>query len=176
MTPRTLFTILIKIFGISLLMDALTIIPQFLGTASTIGQSYSTDSLAIFLIIIVLVLIIMAIYLLFIRACLFKTDFIINKLSLDKHFTEEKFEINVDHTTILPIAIIVIGGLLIIDALPDLCRELFSYIQQQRQEGQGFANPSLSWIIFFSIKLSIGYLLISNNKRLTKWIEKKRVE
>ena len=173
MTPRTLFTILIKIVGVSLLIDALSVIPQFLSTAIIIGNSFSTDNSIAMLIAIVVVLFVMGLYLIVMRICLFRTGFIITKLSLDKHFTEEKFEINIATSTILPIAIIVIGGIIIVDALPQFCRQIFSYVQQRRAEGQGFENPSLGWIIFYGVKLLVGYFLISNNKKLTRWIEDK---
>lgn len=174
MTPRTLFTILIKIVGVSLLISALTVIPQFLGTAYLVGQGFSSgDNSIATLIALVIVVFAMGLYLVVMRICLFKSDFLINKLSLDKHFSEEKFEINIDPATILPIAIIVIGGIIIVDAFPLFCRQIFSYLQQSRSEGQGFENPSLGWIISDGIKLLVGYLLISNNKKLTSWIENK---
>ena len=171
MTPRTLFTILIKLFGLSVLIDALISIPQLLGTASMIGVSYSADSLVSIIIGLILIAVVSTLYLIVIRICLFKTESIINKLSLDKHFKEEKFEINIDSSTILPIAIIVVGGLICVDALPALCRQILTYIEQTRTLGRDFENPNLGWTIFYVVKLLIGYLLISNNRKLTSWIE-----
>lgn len=171
MTPRTLFTILIKLFGLSVLIDALISIPQLLGTASMIGVSYSADSSVSMIIGVVLISIVSILYLIVIRICLFKTDSIIDKLSLDKHFKEERFEINIDSSTILPIAIIIVGGLICIDALPALCRQIMTYIEQTRTLGRDFENPSLGWALFYSAKLLIGYLLISNNRKLTIWIK-----
>jgi hypothetical protein len=173
MTPRTLFTILVKLFGLSVLIDALISIPQLLGTASMIGVSYSTDTSMAIIIGIILIAVVAALYLIVIRICLFKTDSIISKLSLDKHFKEEKFDVSIDLATVLPIAIIVVGGLIIVDALPAFCRQLLSYIEQKRSFGTDFENPSLGWILFYCAKLLIGYLLVSNNRKLTCWIQDK---
>jgi hypothetical protein len=171
MTPRTLFTILTKLFGLSVLIDALTSIPQLLGTASMVGVGYSVDPSVSIIIGIVVIAIVITLYIIVIRICLFKTDSIINRLSLDKHFKEDKFEINVDSSTILPIAIIVVGGLICVDALPALCRQTLTYVDQIRMLGKDFQNPYLGWTVFYAVKFLIGYLLISNNRKLTNWIE-----
>lgn len=171
MTPRTLFTILIKLFGLSVLIDALTSVPQVLGTASMIGMSFNSDSTVSIIIGLIAVVVVTALYVIVIRICLFKTDRVIDRLSLDKHFQEEKFEINIDPSIILPIAIIVIGGLICVDSLPALCRQILAYIEQARTLGKNFENPNLAWTAFYLIKLLIGYLLISNSRKLTSWIE-----
>jgi hypothetical protein len=110
-------------------------------------------------------------YLLAIWIFFYKTDWLISKLSLDRHFREERLEINFSHSTILQIAIIVIGGLIFAYTLPGLCREIFLFYQQKSVFRE---NPSTGWIIFDFVKMVMGYLLMTNSKRLTDWIDHNR--
>jgi hypothetical protein len=54
-------------------------------------------------------LVTLAIFLLLIRLLVFRPTWIIDKLKLDKCFREETIDLNVKSTTVLTIAIIVIG-------------------------------------------------------------------
>ena len=141
MTPRTLFTIILKVMGISILIDALAVISQSIATGISVGRGFTEDNFINILIALGLVLFVVAVYCLAIWIFLFRTDYIIDKLSLDKHFREERFEINIHRSTVVPIAIIVVGGLIIVEALPTFCKQTFLYIQQKKNWGQGFDNP-----------------------------------
>ena len=171
MTPHSLWTILLKILGISILIDALTVVPQSISTAVTVGQSFSPDSSVNIPVTIGIILFALLIYLIAIWIFLFKTGWLITKLALDRHFREDKIEINIHHSTVLQIAIIIIGGLIFVDSLPEFCREVFSFYQQKSVFRE---NPTTNWVIFHFVKTFIAYLLMTNSKRLTDWIENKR--
>ena len=49
---------------------------------------------------------IIALVIIALRLCLFRPDIIIDKLALDKGFTEERFEINIHRSTVLTLAVI----------------------------------------------------------------------
>ena len=53
---------------------------------------------------------IIALVIIALRLCLFRPDIIIDKLALDKGFTEERFEINIHRFTFLTLAIILTGA------------------------------------------------------------------
>lgn len=114
------------------------------------------------------------IYFFILRLFVFKTSWLIDKLHLDKGFTEEKFELNMHRSTILNIAIIIIGGLIFVDALPLFCNQLFTYFQQKSNSGLFGSNPTSAWIIFYFIKGIIGYLMMTNSNYITNFIEHKR--
>ena len=174
MTPHSLFTIVLKIMGISVLIDALTVIPQSISTGISVGQGFAPNNLLESLVALALILFAIGVYCFGIWVFLFKTDFIINKLSLDKHFIEERFEINIHRSTILPITIIVVGCLIIIHAFPLFCKRIFDYLQQKGRWGQGFDNPNLGWIIYHLVELFFGYQLILKNRKISNWIELRR--
>jgi hypothetical protein len=167
MTPRTFWTIFIKILGIWLVLDSLSLFSQFLSSFNTV--EYEGQLIVINLLVIIFSI---GIYALILRFCLVKTDWIIDKLNLDKGFKEEKFEINIHHSSMIGIATIVIGGLLFADSLPLLCKEIITHTQQKKIGQEG----TMPWIIFFFVKTLIGYLLMTNYRIVTNLLEKQKKE
>ena len=166
MLIKTFWKILIKIIGLWLLLSCFSIIPQFFSTLSFTNGDLNMESL---LTLWLMILITIIIYILIIRLFLFKTDWIIEKLKLNKNFTEEKIDLDVKSSTILTISIIVIGALIIIESLPSFCSRLFDFYQQKNII-KDYADTN--WLIYHFIKIIIGYLLLTNGKNLTKYIEK----
>jgi hypothetical protein len=93
-------------------------------------------------------------------------------LKLEKGFHEEKIEFNVQTSSILTIATIVIGGLIFIDALPQLCKQVFFFFQQKNQFVE---SPSSEWVIFYLVKTLVGYLLVTNSKVIVKFLQKQSI-
>lgn len=168
MTPKTIFTIILKIFGLWLILGLIQIIPQTLAALPLLFQGDSAMLVVAFAIITGA----LVFYFYVLHLLLFKSGYIIDKLSLDKHFDQPAFDINIQQSTVIRIAIIVLGGLIFIDALPLLICKVVKYLQQKQFAGILFEYPSIHHIIIEGCKLLIGYLLMSNSKRLTTWIEK----
>ncbi len=167
MAPRTFFKICIKLLGIYMVLASVTVVfPQL----TVIMFEFNTsDNDYLMMLIFVLLLVIGLLYLM-LHYCFFKTDWIIDKLALDKNFPEENFAINMHRSTILNIAIIVIGGFVIIDSLPNLVQQVFSY-QLTNQFG---ATIDKGWIVLYGVKIIIGFLLIRFNRPLVNFIELQR--
>lgn len=174
MTPRTFFVLLIKTMGIYTLLASISVVPQIFSTLFTLLLASGRDDTLIIEIIITMIVLVFSLFYITIRYFLFKTDWIIDKLSLDKHFTEEKFDINIHRSTVLTIAIIVIGGLMFVDALPSFCRQVYSYIGQQQSFRRFGENPAMAWMIFEGIKIFISYWLITNSRLAVNFIERQR--
>jgi hypothetical protein len=170
MTIRTFWTIFLKILGIWLVLRILTIFSQFLSAFSFFGNNQQENIFAGLLILGLLVLTIAA-YIFVLWLFVFKSEWIINKLRLDKGFQEEKLELNIHLKTVLAISTIVIGGLTFIDGLPQLCKEIFLSFQNQNVLRK---DPTLSWIVFYSIKTLIGYLLMTNSSLVVGFLEKQK--
>jgi hypothetical protein len=167
MTPKTFWTIFLKIIGIYLILNSLTLIPQFISSfAFSYGQDFTFGLIMIFFAILILTII----YFLILRYCIFKTDWIINKLKLSDGFSDDKIELKIHRSTVLSISIIVIGGIVFIDSLPQLCKESYQYFQQHSTS----MNPSAGWLIFYFIKTIIGILLMSYHRMIVNFIERKR--
>jgi len=170
MTIRTFWTIFIKILGIWLVLDGITVIPQYLSVVSaSLFYSDSYETTENFALTFSMLLLTGLIYIFILRMFVFKTDWLIDKLQLDKGFSEEKIELNVHGQTVLTIATIVTGGLILVDSLPDLCRQVFVFFQQKAMFRE---NPSSGGIIFQLAKTVVGYLLMTNSQAVVKFIDR----
>ena len=143
MTPRSLFNIILKVLGIFFIKDILTEIAQFISDFMYMIKSGSYESSIWLLIFTLLILVIYACVTYYL---VFKTEYVIEWLKLDRGFDEESIPINIHRSTILSIAIIVIGGLLIANEIPNFCRLLYTYYQQSRQPYVQ-SNPNILYAI-----------------------------
>lgn len=170
MQIKTFWKILIKIIGLWILLSCVSMIPQFLSTLSFTNGDLNTKTLMILWAVLLVAIIV---YILVIRLFLFKTDWLIEKLKLEKNFTEERIDLNMKSSTILTIAIIVMGGLILVESLPSFGSRLFDFYQQKNILRE---YHETSWLIYYFIKIIIGYLLLTNAKKLASLIEKKAIE
>jgi len=166
MTIRTFWTIFIKILGIWLVLDSVTVIPQFI---STLFYADPNDTGQGFALSILLLLLTIGVYLFILRLFVFKTAWLIDKLHLDKGFDEEKIDLNVQLSTVLTVTTIVIGGLMFVDSLPQLCKQFFVFYQQK---SIFIENPSSGWLIFHFVKTIFSYLIMTNSKLVVTFIDK----
>jgi hypothetical protein len=168
MNIRTFWTLFLKILGIWLILSGLTVIPQFISAFAYFGDNHQDNFFAAIYIIVILLLTI-GLYFVVLKLLVFNSNWLIDKLKLDKGFQEEKIDLNITLKTVLTIATIVIGGLILVDALPMLCKQIFTFMQQKSVFRE---DPQFSWIIFYSIKALIGYLLMTNSKMVINYIDK----
>jgi len=170
MTPRTLFNIILKILGIFFIKDFLAAIPQLLSVMLYLTKS---DSIPEAIWTLVTTILILVAYGVVSFLLIFKTNYVIDILKLDQGFEEETLSLNIHRSTILSISIIVIGGLLVADELPNFCRQLFSYFQEKRMT-YGQTNPSLSYSIVSGVKIIIGMILMTGQRQIVNLIERQR--
>ena len=166
MEINTLWKTIIKLFGIWILIDSFSIIPQF--SQTFIYMNANKDIEYLFYVILFFGLSILF-YFLVVRLFLFKTHLIIDKLKLDKNYIDKKIDLNIKSSTVISIAIIIIGGITLVDSIPRLLSEIVEFLQQKMLIKE---YPKFSWIILQALKSIIGYLLITNSKRITNLIEK----
>ncbi len=167
MSIKTFWNIVIKMIGLLLLFNCISIFSQFFPFLnSTDGDLHMNYMLPLYL----MFLGIFFIYILLIWLLIFKSDWLIKVLKLENNFTEEHLNLDIKSVDVLRISIILIGGLIIIDSLPALCLRLFTFLNQKYL----FKDyPNSGWLIFCFIKIIIGYLLFTNNKIIAVYIDKK---
>lgn len=170
MTTRSLFNIILKILGIFFIRDILAILPQLFSIFILWSKH---DGIEEALMTLCLTLLIMLIYIIVSYCLIFKTEFLIEILKLDKGFNQDTIPLNIHRSTILSISIIVIGGLLITQEIPNFCRQLFIYFQEKKLSHDQI-NPSITYCILSGIKILIGLILASNQKQIVDFIELKR--
>lgn len=169
MTIRTFWTLLLKILGIWLILSGLSLIPQIISVFTLFSMQFNDSVIGVIFSIFVLLLTV-GVYFLILKLFVFNSGWIIDKLKLDQQFQEERIDLSITLRTILTIATIVIGGMILVNALPMLCMRIFSLIQQQNVFRE---DPEFGWIIFYAIKSLIGYLLMTNSKPVINYILRK---
>jgi hypothetical protein len=174
MTPRSLWLIIIKIIGIYLIISGATYIPQFGIAMYEFSRDFRNESLPNLIEASSFITSIMLFYILIIRYCLVKTDWLIDKLGLERGFIEEKFELNIHRSTALKIAVIVTGALIIMDALPPLCKNIFTFWQFTSSDKGFKENPTSGWIIFYIVKFFVGFFMVTTSRLVVNFIERKR--
>ena len=135
MKVRTFWLILLKIIGLFLVIRGINVIIYSLNTFHFIIKSEDniTEPIIWMTLFIILTVII---YLFILWLFVFKTSWLIDKLRLEKGFEEEKIEINVSLSSIISIAIVVIGGIMLIESLPQLCSKIYTFFQMKVIPGE----------------------------------------
>jgi hypothetical protein len=168
MTPRSLFTIILKIVGLLFLKNILAGIFQLLPLLANALQLESLQEMSLLVLTAVFSLLVFAIA----PYCfLFKTEWLIDKLRLDQGFEQKLLALNVHRSTVLSISIIVVGGLLLVDEIPSFLQQLVTY-SAERRDGQ--LNPDTSYLVWTVAKLAVGALLIGKQQQLVNFIEYQR--
>jgi len=153
MTKKDFFILIIKLFGLYSIITALFIsLPQNL---TFVFMDFGVHSI-IYLTIILTVIIGLFVFL------LFKSHHVVRLLKLEKGFDTDTLELgNLTTLEIVKIAVLIIGGFLIIDNLPIFIQQtlkaFYSEIQIQTIESINKWN----WFVN-GANILIGYLLITN--------------
>lgn len=166
----TFWKLLLKTIGLWLLFSCISVVPQFFSMISSINGSIDFQNLLLLLVMSCMTIIFLVII---IWLFLFKTGWIIERLKLKDNFKEERIDITIKSTTVLTISIIIIGALILIESLPSFCSTLITFLQQKELLKD---YPQTGWLIYHLIKIIIGYLLLTNAKNFTKFIEKESHE
>jgi|SRR5690554_392106 len=170
MTKRDFFRIIIKLFALySIILTVFNWIPSNL-----IYTVYDLELLPILGVFGFTFLAILIYYFL-----IKKTDQIIDFIKLDKGFDNQNIELgNLGTNKILMLGIILIGGLLLISNLADFIQYSFYAFKNNIQKSglNSFLNNTepdyFNWTIS-GINIIIGYLLLTNYNRVTKWLNRK---
>ena len=170
MTKRDFFRIIIRLFALYLLL--LTVF-NFIPT----NVSYLTYDFTVWPILIILgsAVLMMLLFIFLLR----KSDAVIDVLKLDKAFDDERIEFgNLGSLEIVKIALIFIGGFMILDHLPEFLHYCYLGFKKEISSTglSPFEAPGLSeyWDYFrwfvSGINLLVGYLVLSNLGRLSGFL------
>jgi len=178
MTPRSFWTIVLKITGIYFAIQSFTTLWKSMNIViiySSLGSMMTHYHFFMERIEFVMIaaIILFVIYILICYYCLFKTEWIIYKLKLDKGFGEEKFEFSLHHSTILKMATIIIGGLLLASIVPDFINECFIYFQKVEKYHQLEHNRNSTFIITDFVRIIIGLFLLIRSTSIVNFIERR---
>ncbi len=175
MTPRSLFNIILKIFGLLFLKEIVYNIPQLLSSIFYLTKDFNfVEGLGT----LIISLIILSFYTYLVFQLLFKTNQFIDRLKLDQGFDEhefsfeqtQKFQINISMSLVLTIALIVVGCTILVDQIPNFFRQVYVYIQEKSQSHTS-SDYDFSFMFISGIKIIIGLLIIGERARIIEFIE-----
>lgn len=173
MTKRDFFRIILKLFGLySFILTIFVYIP------SNISYVMYEFEPMILLWILGLSALVFLIYVFLIK----KTDQIIDLLKLDKGFDDDHIDLgSFNNEKIFKFALIIIGGFLIVDYIPNFLQ--YTYLSFKSQvsprglnfmEDMTFGSPVdyFNWVISI-MNILLGIILLSNYDKIAKWLVRK---
>jgi len=166
MTPKSLFIIILKVFALFLIKDILMFVPQMFPVITMMNPN---DNLSMFLGPLITAIALFIIYIILIWLLLFKPAAIIRSLGLEKGFEQDRMTININSGAILTVAIFVISGLVLINEIPELVKQVLNYYQQKRYLG-GISNPPISNIVISLVKIISVLLLLCFRSSIVRLI------
>lgn len=178
MTKKDLFRLIIKIFGLYFVISTmLSTLPFYIETLTSLFDlnNHTEYSYYIWMIFNMLFLVFLFVFL------IYKTDLIIKWLKLNKGFDEDRIDFqNFNIANILKLAVIVIGGLLLIHNIPIfLSNSWFAFkasvgsnINNDTTLQFGSLRDYINLGIAF-INIVIGYFLVTNYNFVSKILKEK---
>jgi hypothetical protein len=173
MTPRSFWKIVLKLAGLWLFIQALPTILQHVRQVVYYLQSNEAGIFyGVFFTFLSVSLSLGCFYLL-----LFRTEWLITKLQLDKGFAEELFAVRMHRSSILAITINIIGIMMLVESIPAICEQAYSIVTLRKS---GVAHmmddntPDYTWMIFHIAKSLLAILLMIYCREVVNFIEAKR--
>ena len=174
MTKKDFFRILVKLFALNgLILTVFSHLPQ---TFSYISYA---DDYSIYFMLLGFLLLAFAFFVIIV----WKTDSIINFLKLDKGFDDDRIDFQSFNTKgIIKLALIFIGGFLIIDYLPSFLQNTYlgfksevsaSELLPTELTGSGMVFRKQDWIISI-LNLILGFVLVTNYSKISEWFDRKK--
>lgn len=167
MTPRTLFVIILRVLGILSVKELFVAIPQLISTIAM----YMGNSVSLGLFMVLVSLLTVALYLWISHTLIFKAGYLVAKFGLDQNFAEPSLQLNISISSILRIAVIVTGALLLISEIPVFCRIVYNILQQRNLSFMEDGSPDWSPAVFSAVKIMLALLIIGERKRILEFLE-----
>ena len=153
MTPRSFWIILFRIIGLLIIINSFIQIPSlipFLGGINADSVLY----LAVMLILLVAIL-----YLVY-HFLIVNNLKIIDILGLDKGFTEDIFQLNLNGSSVIQLAVILIGGMVLIQNFPLVINSIFTNVKISDYSVDYDSSVGFIWPIYNICMSILGYLFI----------------
>lgn len=176
MTPKSLFNLILKVFGLFFLREIVYLIPQLvsiiLSYTETNDLAWKQFNIEENISIIITVFAILF-YAFIIYQLLFNTNKIIDILKLDQEYYQKEFSFNLSNSQILTISLIVIGAIILLNEIPNFLTHIFSLVIEKKYT-HNIASFNYSYLVSSGIKIIIALLIIGERKRIIEFIQKSK--
>lgn len=156
MSPKHLFDVLLKVIGIFFIWNILEALSRTLSVLVYFPQYASTQEAFFNLGVTIPPLVL---YTLFAWMLLFRTDSLIRWLKIERSFGTEPLNINFQRPVVLTTAVLITGGWLLVNEIPEFFRHAV-YYYQERVMYDRMVNPDFSYPFMSLAKIVIGFALI----------------
>jgi hypothetical protein len=167
MAPRSLFNLILKVIGLFFIKDILEALSHTISAIVYIPQ-YTSANEAFINVAVSFPLLVL--YSLLAWFFIFRSERIISVLRLDKHLHEKHISITVERHMLLTTAVIIAGGWLLVNEIPEFFRHAVYYYQERKLYVR-MTRPDVSYIAMSTVKIIIGLFLIVFNKPIVSVIE-----
>lgn len=167
MAPRSLFNLILKVIGLFFIKDILEALSHTVSAVVYIPQ-YTSAKEAFYNVAVSMPLLVL--YSLLAWFFIFRSDKIVSILRLDKHIPEKYISIVIERDMLLTAAVIVAGGWLLVNEIPEFFRHAVYYYQERKLYVR-MTRPDISYIVMSTVKIFIGLFLIVFNKPIVNVIE-----
>jgi hypothetical protein len=171
MTIRTFWHLILKTLGIWLFINGLLSLPVMIYTvlnvfSNSYSNSFALGEISYFVLAI-------AFYLLIFQFLILKSQWTIDLLKLERGFEDTRIDLTIPFSKLLRIVIILIGGIIFIQAIPYLVENLYLFITGNLPFNQSFTTLKL---IIHSAQAIVGFLIMNNSDLVQRYINKKSGE
>ena len=166
MSSKQFFNIVLKIFGLFFLIEILNTVPQLI---STLIMMFTDEEVYKGLFVFLGAFVVLTFYVVLTYQLIFKTPRIIDKLKLDQDFNEQRFDFKIPKAEVLTISLIVIAGIILVNQIPILVKEIFEIIQIRRFTF-GDNKIDYGYCVIAAVKIVIAALLLGERVRIVDFI------
>lgn len=171
MKLNTLFQIVLKILGLWFLIELINPVVQIVQTILIyLHEPNNVGSIFMYLIIFTFQLLLMYLVAHFL---LFKTQQTCTLLKLTENFEETEIPLNMHRSTVISISIFIIGGIVLVLAVPELINRIVNFINLSDIDKK---TMGISYFLESSLRILLGLAVIMFNRTLVNLIEKKRIK
>ena len=175
MATRNLFSIILKVIGIFMLKDIV------LSGVQLVSLFLSWDEYGGNITIWAGTLLTLLAYYIMFHFLVFKTDFLIHKLKLDKVTDQHEFSFfkqgileNIQFKPILTLAVLITSVYLFVTEIPNFFRLAFVAYQQTESYRENGNESTGSYIALSAVKIIIAYILLNACEPIVNFIDNKR--
>ncbi|HEY0031056.1 MAG TPA: hypothetical protein VGC65_09880 [Bacteroidia bacterium] len=173
MNVRGLFTIVIKVLGLFMLPEIFSIANQFLQSWSVFNGD--RDRMFVNVTYVGFVFATLVLYILVLRLMLFRTHILVNKITTTEDDLESEFSsFKIHRSTGLMICIIVVGGLTLVEQIPNLIKHIYVYKLETNDYSDNSSIGGFQFIILSGVKVLFGLYLVFNSRFIVNLIEYKQ--
>ncbi len=169
MSIKTFWIVLVKIIGLWLLRGIFYVIPQFF-SSSLVG--FISTEYSITFIAWLGTLIATSVYIILALLLIFKAKWVVDILKLESQIDDELISTQLKTSSILAIAIVIIGGIAIVDSVPEIVRNI---ITSSGSRSSSFEGTSV-YLFSNTLQLIIGVAFVSFFKPIANFIKLKIID